>query len=319
MRWLLLAGIVIGCGPTPPATTPRFTAADSPTPEVAAGSYDPTRAGTVVDRVSEFVFDGGRIEIELRRDRDRIIEVARNFYAVPVVMRWSITDIHNATPTGELTGVITLPAGAAPNQAGLPLVLTTHQIIDLTQPFQRQMVTTQRFGDPAARAEPYAYRLPYRAGKTFSVLQGFHGAFSHRGSNEYAVDFDCPVATSVLATRGGIIVAANGAAQGAGTTPEFLDYRRTNFVMVLHDDGTLGEYMHLAPSGVRVSIGQRVERGEELALSGNTGYSSTPHLHFQVITAADDGINAQSFPFQLAVSPKRVETPVQGRAYPSWE
>ena len=151
------------------------------------------------------------------------------------------------------------------------------------------------------------------------MLQGFHGAFSHRGSNEHAVDFDCPVATSVLATRAGVIVAANGSAQGAGTTPEFLDYRRTNFVMVLHDDGTLGEYMHLAPSGVRVSIGQRVERGDELALSGNTGFSSTPHLHFQVITAADDGVNAQSFPFQFAVSPKRVETPVQGRAYPSWE
>ena len=119
------------------------------------------------------------------------------------------------------------------------------------------------------------------------MLQGFHGAFSHRGSNEYAVDFDCPVATPVLAARPGIVVAANAAAQGSGTTPDFLEYRRTNFVLVLHDDGTLGEYMHLAPSGVRVSVGQRVERGDELALSGNTGFSSTPHLHFQVMTAGE--------------------------------
>ena len=101
--------------------------------------------------------------------------------------------------------------------------------------------------------------------------------------------------------------------------PEFLEYRRTNFVIVLHDDGTLGEYMHLAPSGVRVTIGQRVDRGDELALSGNTGFSSTPHLHFQVMTAARDGISALSFPFQLSLSPKRAETPVQGRSYASWE
>ena len=89
--------------------------------------------------------------------------------------------------------------------------------------------------------------------------------------------------------------------------------------MIQHDDGTLGEYMHLAPSGVRVSVGQKVARGDELALSGNTGFSSTPHLHFQVMTAATDGVSAQSYPFDLAVSAQKTETPVQGRAYPSWE
>jgi murein DD-endopeptidase MepM/ murein hydrolase activator NlpD len=176
-----------------------------------------------------------------------------------------------------------------------------------------------RFGDPDARPAPYPYRLPYPAGQTFSVLQGFHGAFSHRGSNEYAVDFDCPVATHVLAARPGIVVASNAAAQGAGTTPAYQERDRTNFVYVLHDDGTLGEYMHLAPSGVKVTPGQRVARGDELALSWFTGFSSTPHLHFQVLTAAPDGIAARSFPFVLAVAPGRVEAPVRGRAYASWE
>ncbi len=75
-------------------------------------------------------------------------------------------------------------------------------------------------------------------------------------------------------------------------------------MLVLHDDGTLGEYMHLAPAGVEVQPGTPVNRGDELALSGNTGYSTTPHLHFQVMTAADDGIAARSFPFKLAVRPR---------------
>lgn len=319
MRWLFLAGLAIACGP-PPAPGPQYAGPPYPaTPAVGPAVYDPTQAGTVADRTTHFQYDGGKVEVELRRDGDRIIEVVRNYYAVPVVMRWSYAQLTNLAPIGPLEGITTLPPGPAPTKPGPPLVLTTMQVLEPTYATSRQLATSQRWGDPAARPEPYAYRLPYHAGKTFSVLQGFHGSFSHRGSNEHAVDFDCPVATSVLAARPGLVIAANGSAQGSGTTLDYLDYGKTNFVIVLHDDGTLGEYMHLAPSGVRASIGQRVDRGDELALSGNTGFSSTPHLHFQVITAADDGINAQSFPFQFAVSRVRIETPVQGRAYASWE
>ena len=318
MRWCFVCALVLGCGP--PQPTPAYYGAQySPTPQLAPASYDPTQAGIVVDRMSDFVFDGGRVEIEMRRDGDRVIEIARNRYAVSIVMHWRFTELDNLDPAGPVTGTTVLPAAPRPNGHGPPVVLTTFSIQDMNRAFHRELRMHARFGDPNARPQPYAYRLPYRAGKTFSVLQGFHGTFSHRGSNEYAVDFDCPVATPVLAARPGLVVAAHTAAQGSGTTPEFLEYRRTNFVLVLHDDGTLGEYMHLAPSGVRVSVGQRVERGDELALSGNTGFSSTPHLHFQVMTAATDGISALSFPFELAVSPRRVEAPVQGRAYPSWE
>jgi murein DD-endopeptidase MepM/ murein hydrolase activator NlpD len=123
----------------------------------------------------------------------------------------------------------------------------------------------------------------------------------------------------VLAARDGIVVATNAGATGHGTTPQYLELARVNFVLVLHDDGTLGEYMHLAPSGVVVQPGQRVKRGDEIALSGNTGFSTTPHLHFQVMTAADDGVAARSFPFKFATAPDSAEDPIQSRAYPSWE
>ena len=167
--------------------------------------------------------------------------------------------------------------------------------LDPTLRYHRTIAIHARFGDPRAAPTPYKYGLPYGHGRVFAVLQGFHGAFSHRGSNEYAVDFDCPVATPVIATRPGVVVAVNAAAQGSGTTTEFLEDKRVNFVLVRHDDGTLGEYMHLSPSGVEVKPGQLVRRGQELALSGNTGFSSTPHLHFQVMTAADDGLALARF------------------------
>jgi murein DD-endopeptidase MepM/ murein hydrolase activator NlpD len=318
MRWLALV-VVLGCTPQPGALawTPAAPTTD---PEAAPPApVDPRTAGVVVDRLSQFVFDGGRIDLEIRRDGARVYEVAYNRYAVPVVMSWQLTDLTNLDAIEGTAGVAVLPAAAKPNAEGEGVVLTTLAITDTRQGFHRLIALHARFGDPQARPRPYAYGLPYPSGKTFAVLQGFHGAFSHRGSNEYAVDFDCPVATKVRATRDGIVVASNAAALGAGTTPDFLEYARTNFVLVLHDDGTLGEYMHLAPSGVEVLPGDHVVRGQEIALSGNTGFSSTPHLHFQVMTAADDGVAAHSFPIRFAVGPHRVEEPVQGRAYPAWE
>ena len=320
MRSLVVLALlgVVGCPPPPPSYVATYAPPSYAQPE-ATQQYDLTKAGQTVDRMIEFAFEGGRLEFEMRRDGDRVIEIARNHYAVPVVIQWSLDRLDNLAPTEPAAGVVVLPPAPAPDGNGPPVVLTTLAILDRMSSYHRELHFHARFGDPDARPKPYAYRLPYRTGKTFSVLQGFHGAFSHRGSNEYAVDFDCPVATHVVATRPGIIVAVNASAQGAGVTPEFLEYKRTNFVLVLHDDGTLGEYMHLAPSGVEVRPGMRVKRGDELARSGYTGFSSTPHLHFQVMTAADDGIAAQSFPFQFAVSPTRDEEPVQGRAYPSWE
>ena len=325
LRALVALVVLASCDPPadgPPVLAPYAAFAEPPPPPPEAQpepEIDLTTAGISVGKKYVFAFDGGKIELELRRDQDRVIEVARNHYAVPVVMQWQLDNVINLAPLAPPGGVAVLPAAPVPNGVGTGVVLTTERVVDPTSSFHRELSFHARFGSPAARPADYDYRLPYRKGKTFSVLQGPHGAFSHRGSNEYAVDFDCPVATHVLAARDGIVVAANASATGHGTTPQFLELGRVNFVLVLHDDGTLGEYMHLSPSGIEVQPGTRVKRGDEIALSGNTGFSSTPHLHFQVMTAADDGIAARSFPFKLATGPSRAEDPIQGRAYLSWE
>lgn len=305
--WWIVALAVAGCGesafPAPRDST-DFAARATPVLE---------------DRVVDFAFAGGQLEFDLVRSGTRVTQFARNRYATPIMIQWSISGLDNLEPLTALDGVAFLPAAQAPNGAGEAIILAEFDQLEPSRRPWRELASRARFGDPRVRPRPYVYGLPYPVGRTFSVLQGFHGAFSHRGSNEYAVDFDCPVATQVLATRPGIVVATNARAEGAGMTSEFMEYKRTNFVLVQHDDGTLGEYMHLAPSGVEVRPGQRVERGQRLGLSGNTGFSSTPHLHFQVMTAGSDGASAQSFPFKFAVAPNRVEEPVQGRRYTAWE
>ncbi|MFT3699467.1 MAG: M23 family metallopeptidase [Kofleriaceae bacterium] len=309
--------LVASCQPPPEPSYYGPTGYAQPAPP--APVLDLSQAGISVQRSYDFAFDGGRVEFELRRDDDRVIEVARNHYAVPIVLAWHLENLENLSPLEPPSGVVVLPPAPAPNGTGASVVLTTLRIMDRASSYHREMQFHARFGDPEARPTEYTYRIPYRTPKKFKVLQGFHGAFSHHGSNEYAVDFDCPQATHVLAARPGVVVASNASAQSAGTTPDFLEYKKVNWVLVLHDDGTIGEYMHLAPSGVEVEPGTPVRRGDELALSGNTGFSSTPHLHFQVMTANEDGVSAQSFPFKLAASANKAEEPVQGHAYTSWE
>ena len=65
-----------------------------------------------------------------------------------------------------------------------------------------------------------------------------------------------------------------------GFNPSFID--KANTVAIVHDDGTVAEYAHLSPGAELVKLGQRVNAGELLGYSGNTGYSSGPHLHFIV-------------------------------------
>lgn len=308
-----------GAGPSDPppygpgASAPGYAAAYGP------ASAAPPGARALDDRIIGLAFDGGQLEFELYRSGARVEQVVRNRYLAPIALHWQIGALDNLEAASPLEGTVVLPAAAAPLAAGTPVVLAELAQIDPGVPYHRQLSFEARFGDPSARPTPYRYALPYRRGLAFAVLQGFHGEFSHRGSNEYAVDFECPVATPVVAARPGVVIAVNASAQGSGTTTEFLDERRVNFVLVLHDDGTIGEYMHLSPSGAEVIPGQRVRRGQELALSGNTGFSSTPHLHFQVMTAGSDGVAKRSFPFVLATAPRRSAAPVQGQRYAAWE
>lgn len=89
------------------------------------------------------------------------------------------------------------------------------------------------------------------------------------------VDFQVPTGTPVQAIEAGDVVAAgDGGAYG-------------NQVVIHHADGTYSQYAHMAQ--LEVGQGQHVEAGAEIGLSGSTGNSSGPHLHFEVRTGPDYG------------------------------
>jgi len=84
--------------------------------------------------------------------------------------------------------------------------------------------------------------------------------------------------------------------------------------MIRHDDGTLGHYCHLQKDGICVEPGQRVNAGQVIAHSGNTGFSSGPHLHFCVFKTKD-GKERVSIPIKFKTADEQPVTLVQGRRY----
>jgi murein DD-endopeptidase MepM/ murein hydrolase activator NlpD len=68
-------------------------------------------------------------------------------------------------------------------------------------------------------------------------------------------------------------------------------------VRLLHDDGAMSVYAHLKTDGVHVRVGQRVRAGQPIGLSGNTGFTTGPHLHFAV--QVNRGMRLESIPFRM--------------------
>jgi murein DD-endopeptidase MepM/ murein hydrolase activator NlpD len=164
----------------------------------------------------------------------------------------------------------------------------------------------------AVHDDSRVYRLPYAAGKSYRVLQGYGSRFSHTGLEQYAVDFGMPEGTPVHAARGGL-VARIEESNDIGCWEDGCG-EHANFIVILHDDGTTGEYYHLQQNGVLVEPGERVEAGQKIGLSGNTGHTTVPHLHFAVYRAAEWG-TTQSIPVRFATTDGIVDKPRRGGRY----
>lgn len=166
-------------------------------------------------------------------------------------------------------------------------------------------------GDPDAEHRPtHAYRPPFKTGSAFHVSQAFHGEFSHNSpQSEYAIDIVMPVGTPVCAAREGVVMdIANDFFVGGTDKGEYAE--RANFIRILHDDGTMALYAHLEVESIAVGIGVRVAVGEVIARSGDTGFSTGPHLHF--VIQKNVGLQLVSLPFEISNPEGSSVTPIRG-------
>ncbi|MET7536993.1 M23 family metallopeptidase [Streptomyces sp. NPDC005507] len=131
--------------------------------------------------------------------------------------------------------------------------------------------------------------------KNYKLSAGFGlggNMWSHKHSGQ---DFAVPIGTNVMAAHGGTVVKAGP--NGGGDGPAY-----GNAIVIKHGNGTYSQYAHL--SRIDVHIGQTVSTGQHIALSGNTGNSSGPHLHFEVRTTPNYGsaVNPVNFLKSMGVA-----------------
>lgn len=152
-------------------------------------------------------------------------------------------------------------------------------------------------GSPAVKPVDIVYQLPIEKKAVLKIAQGFNGRSTHTDEqNRFAVDFSMPVGTAILAARSGVVMQTTGSFELAGTNQEKYA-TRANIVRILHEDGTMAVYAHLKQNGIMVREGQRVIAGQLIAYSGNTGFSTGPHLHFCL--QVNKGMRLVSIPFRM--------------------
>ena len=232
------------------------------------------------------------VRVSQRATADGLSMIANNTYFSPVQIAYQLASMENLAPDTPARGAMVLPARS---ETELLSIVRGDATLPMSFDYQFQYIP----GDPAARHEPQEfYRLPYAPAESFRVSQAFPDQSTHADPpSHYAIDFEMPVGSGIYAARGGVVIEVASDFFQSGTD-RAVDGPRANFVRVFHDDGTMSLYAHLNWNSIRVVPGQRVERGEHLAASGNTGFSTGPHLHFVVHRNGNGAI--VSIPVQFA-------------------
>jgi murein DD-endopeptidase MepM/ murein hydrolase activator NlpD len=226
---------------------------------------------------------------------------ARNEYVVPVEVVLALDALHNLElppPDQSMRWVV------APQSE---LVLLTLAAVDDNVAPEAEYRFVWIPGNPDSQHDAsHLYRAPFAVAKNYPITQAFPVGITHLTPDSYyAVDLAMPVGTDIYAARAGTVfeVASTNFSGGMDAAQ---DIAKANIVRIMHDDGSQAAYAHLNWNSIRVRPGDRVERGQYIADSGNTGFSSGPHLHFVVMVNL--GMRLASVPV-LFEGPNR--TPVE--------
>ncbi len=238
----------------------------------------------------------------------RVLFLAENGGIVPAWITVTIEDAVNVRADVDLPLSVAVPAGED------RLDLFSLSPVRSTGSRSYRYSYTVGMGDPstAAHQDDYLYLFPYGHGEKHRVTQGHNGDFSHFGENQYALDFDLDEGAAVHAAREGLVVRVKEDSRVGGPTARYAPYG--NVIMIAHDDGSFGNYVHLQYGGALVNVGDRVEAGDLIGYSGSTGLASGPHLHFDVRIPRREG-GMRSIPVRFRGPAGEAVSPAEGDVF----
>ncbi|MFZ2406083.1 MAG: peptidoglycan DD-metalloendopeptidase family protein [Methylobacter sp.] len=212
----------------------------------------------------------------------------RNDYAGPVEVEIDFSERDNVQATPDLPRRFVVAPGTSD---------TLFEIsgIDELKSWRLSVKYSYITGSPLAHySSTTGYLPPIAPNASFRISQAFGGRFSHNDEqNQYAVDIVMPVGTPVYAARSGIVLEAEDDFYKGGTNKAYTS--EANNIRILHDDGSMAVYAHLELETAQVYPGMAVTAGQLIGYSGNTGFSTGPHLHFAV--QINQGMKLVSVPF----------------------
>lgn len=235
----------------------------------------------VLASLGESLAAGYPLYISTRNDNDGVYAInVHNAGSAPVYLSVKLTKRVNARVGGlNSNGQKVLEPGAKED-----VLLVVPEKLEETMSFEYE--SSWNFGRGNNRVEHNGiYRPPFPSDQTFDTLNAVMNDSSNR-SFANAIDILMPEGTPVIAARSGFVMDLRGSFNNAdidGLLTPFDDLvKMGNYVRIFHDDGTWAEYLNMKDSSVTVRIGQRVEAGSQIGLSGMTGTAERPQLRFVV-------------------------------------
>lgn len=181
-----------------------------------------------------------------------------------------------------------------------PLVLKAEQdtIIHLNAKGYPHLQPTFRleYGDLKKPVVHSPVSLPVPRNKPIRILQGHNGAYSHYDiDSRYAIDFKLNIGDTVFSASQGLVVQVIKGYKYGGKDLRWKDMAN-KIVTYDPETGRFFQYSHLVQNGSFVKQGDTVKQEQPIGLSGNTGFSDTPHLHFVVLIPNDSTPGLRSVP-----------------------
>jgi murein DD-endopeptidase MepM/ murein hydrolase activator NlpD len=162
-----------------------------------------------------------------------------------------------------------------------------------------QLRFSSRLGNVSKKIENIELDLPFPTNKKYKILQGNNTNFTHNTEwSRFALDFNLKTNDTICSATDGFVVGIVDKYKYGGKGSEWKPYG--NFITIYEPtSGIFTQYVHLLQNGSLVKIGDKVKRGQKIALSGNTGQSTEEHLHFSCLIPVDSEDGLKSIPINF--------------------
>lgn len=161
-----------------------------------------------------------------------------------------------------------------------------------------------RYGNIDKKIEKRPIAFPFPKGNEYTIIQGYNGDFTHNTmSSRYAIDFNLQIGDTITSVDDGYVVGVIENYSKYGTGKKWLKYDKSNYITIYHlQSGLFTQYVHLTHKGSLVKLGDYVEKGQAIGICGMTGFTTTPHLHFNVkIPTNEHGLVSTDIEFENGI------------------